>query len=65
MYGTCSVCGVDFSLCPEQLCAACELNGVGICIKCASLGSGSLYCRVCAANILDADEEVGYESITE
>lgn len=65
MYGTCRICGVDFSFCPEQFCIACEINGVGMCMKCAALEAGPLYCRECMANIPDEDVESEYETISE
>ena len=62
MTGVCLVCGADLSTTAEQICIACETNGLGICIECFSFNEVSSYCCVCMMNLQTEDLDDSLES---
>lgn len=65
MYGTCSICGVDFLIVPEAVCICCESCGLGVCVECTGY-AGLMYCLTCK-NKLDGceEEEEEYETVND
>jgi len=50
MYGTCSICGVDYSIVPEAVCICCESCGLGVCVECSGYAD-SIYCVTCRGKL--------------
>lgn len=62
MNGVCLICGADLKISAEQICIACEINGLGICIECFSFNEDHSYCSTCMMNLQTEDLEGSLES---
>ncbi len=65
MCGTCSICGVDFSIVPAAVCICCEFCGLGVCVECTGYAD-SIYCSTCRNRLNGYEEkEEEYEAVNE